>query len=525
MEEENVLENITNIEIDDSEPQKNVFLKVNCTNLDQLLEISSSDIVQFIDQELKDYAITHGIKNLLLIAEEIQKRLKTPPFKNFKVLIASGTPPINGNDFELKTFFQLNTVGQIDEKGNINFKEKNFAIGVNTGTLIAEYIKPTKGIDGYDVFGNILKAQDGKEIQLNTVKIDTADIDRVEDDISIKFIAKKKGSLIQKNGIFHIEENVKIDKADIKTGNIYLKDVSDVNIGVRNVIEEDTIGPGIKVTGKKVVVNGNVGSNAYVEADIVDIKGSVHKNAIIKAKTACIKNLNGTLIAQEAFIEHANYANIEANSKVTIDNCLACRIVSPFVEIKKRVFNQNIIISSKEIILNDVTGINNKISIKPFEIKEISEQYEQLILEEKEFFAKIQEAKSMIGMLKKKFDSNLENYNRLIKLIKERRSKNLKIPKSLLDSLKRIEEMHDDYQEQMEIVEMLDKNYKEIAYRLKALSQSYKNARILVNGEIESENIIEFSDTLSKVLTNKLKRIKIYVNEIDNNEEIAIDDN
>jgi hypothetical protein len=85
--------------------------------------------------------------------------------------------------------------------------------------------------------------------------------------------------------------------------------------------------------------------------------------------------------------------------------------------------------------------------------------------------------------------------------------------------------MHDDYQEQIEIVEMLDKNYKEIEYRLKTLSQSYKEARILVNGEIESENIIEFGDTLSKVLTNKLKRIKIYVNEIDSNEEIAIDNN
>jgi len=37
--------------------------------------------------------------------------------------------------------------------------------------------------------------------------------------------------------------------------------------------------------------------------------------------------------------------------------------------------------------------------------------------------------------------------------------------------------------------------------------------------------IIEFGDTLSKVLTNKLKSIKIYVNEIDNTEEIAIDNN
>jgi len=525
MEEKNVLDNIISIEIDDSEKQKNVFLNVNSTKLNQPLEISSSDIIHFIEQILKDYVVTHGIKNLLLIAEEIQKRLKTPPFKNFKVLIASGTPPIDGKNSELKTFFQLNTVGQIDEKGNIDFKEKNFTITVEKDTVIAEYIKPTKGIDGYDVFGSILESQDGKDIQSNTVQIDTADIDRVEDDISIKFIAKKKGSLIQKNGIFHIEENIKIDKANIKTGNINLKNISDVNIGGSNNIEEDAVGPGIKVTGKKIVINGNVGPDAYVEADIVDIKGSVHQDATIKAKTAYIKNLNGTLIVHNAFIENANYANIEANNKVTIDNCLACRIVSPFVEIKKRVFNENIIISSKEIILNDVTGSNNKISINPLKIKEISEQYEQLILEEKQLSVKFKEAKDMFEMLKQKLDYNLKSYNELIELVKNLRSKNLKIPKTLIDSVNRVKEIQDNYHKQKELIINLGEDYKEVTRKSKALIKSYKNAHVVINGEIESENIIEFGDTLSKVLTNKLKSIKIYVNEIDNTEEIAIDNN
>jgi uncharacterized protein (DUF342 family) len=522
--EKNTLESITGVEIDDSGIQKNVFFKVNCAKLDQPLEIDLSNIIQFIEQTLKDYAIVYGIKNLPLIAEEIQKRLKTPPFKNFKVLIASGTPPIDGKNSEFKTFFQLDTAGQIDEKGNIDFKEKDFAIIVEKDTIIAEYIKPTKGIDGYDVFGSILKAQDGREIQLNAVKIDTAGIDRVEDDISIKFAAKKKGSLIQKNGIFHIEERVKIDKADIKTGNIYLKDVSDVNIGVSSDIEEDAIGPGIKVTGKKVVINGNVGPKAYVEADIVDIKGSVHQDATIKAKIARIKNLNGTLIAQEAFIENANYANIETDDKVTIDNCIACRIVSPFIEIK-RVLNKNIIISSKEIILNDVTGTNNKILIKPLEIKEISKQYKQLILEEKQLSVKFKEAKDTFEMLKQKLDYNLKSYNELIELVKNLRSKNLKIPKTLLDSVNRVKEIQDNYQKQKELIINLGEDYKKVTRKSKALIKGYKTAYVLINGEIEPENIIEFGETLSKVLTNKLKNIKVYVDEIDNAEEIAIDNN
>jgi len=515
---------IIDIEIDDSLVHKNAFVKVDCTNLDKPLDASTDDIIKIVNKKLAFHSIVYGIKEeiLPLIAKEIQKRLN-PTFKKFKVLIASGTPPIDGKNSELKTFFQLNIVGQIDEKGNINFKEKNFAIGVDTGTLIAEYIKPTKGIDGYDIFGNILKAQDGKEIQKINVSIDTADIDRVEDNISIKFIAKKKGSLIQKNGIFHIEENVKIDKADIKTGNIYLKDVSDVNIGVSNDIEEDIIGPGIKVTGKKVVINGNVGPKAYVEADIVDIKGSVHQDATIKAKTARIKNLNGTLIAQEAFIENANYANIETDDKVTIDNCLACNILSPSVEIKKEMLSSNIVTSSKEVILNNVVGNNNKISIKPLEIKQISAQYKELLVEEKMLSNELKVSKSAIDMLKQKLDSNLKNFSESVKLIRELQSKGAKVPSAVLNSVKNFKEIENSYKEQKNKLTTLEEQYKEVRHKIKELHDSYKFAHIIIKGEIDAENLIEFDDNLSRRLINKQKAIKIYVREIDGKEEIVIE--
>jgi uncharacterized protein (DUF342 family) len=515
---------IIDIEIDDSLAHKNAFVKVDCTNLDKPLDASTDDIIKIVNKKLAFYSIVYGIKEeiLPLIAKEIQKRLN-PAFKKFKVLIASGTPPIYGKNSELKTFFQLNTVGQIDEKGNIDFKEKNFAIGVDTGRLIAEYIKPTKGIDGYDVFGNILKAQDGKEIQKINVRIDTADIDRIEDDISIKFIAKKKGSLIQKNGIFHIEENVKIDKADIKTGNIYLKDVSDVNIGVSNDIEEDIIGPGIKVTGKKVVINGNVGPKAYVEADIVDIKGSVHQDATIKAKTARIKNLNGTLIAQEAFIENANYANIETDDKVTIDNCLACNILSPSVEIKKEMLSSNIVTSSKEVILNNVVGNNNKISIKPLEIKQISAQYKELLVEEKMLSNELKVSKSAIDMLKQKLDSNLKNFSESVKLIRELQSKGAKVPSAVLNSVKNFKEIENSYKEQKNKLTTLEEQHEEVRHKIKELHDSYKFAHIIIKGEIDAENLIEFDDNLSRRLINKQKAIKIYVREIDGKEEIVIE--
>lgn len=519
-----ILHNIIDIEIDDSTPHKNAFIKVDCTNLDKPLDTNIDDIIQVINKKLALYSIVYGIKEdtLPLIAKEIQKRLN-PMYKKFKILIASSTPPIDGKNSEFKTFFQLNTVGRIDEKGNINFKEKDFAIGISTGTLIAEYIKPTKGIDGYDIFGNKLKAKDGKELQKISFRIDTDDIDRIEDDTSIKFIAKKTGSLIQKNGIYHIEENIKIDKADIKTGNIYLKDVSDVNIGVSNDIEEDIIGAGIKVTGKKIVINGNVGPKAYVEGETVDIKGSVHQDATIKAKTARIKNLNGTLIAQEAFIENANYANIETEDKVTIENCLACNILSPSVEIKKEMLSSNIVTSSKEVILNNVLGNNNKISIKPLEIKQIAAQYKELLLKEKMLSNELKVSTNTLEILKQKLDSNLKNFSESIKIIKELQSKGAKVPSALLNSVKSFKEIENSYKEQKNKLLSLEEQYEKTKRMIKELHDSYKFAHIIVKGEIDAENLIEFNDNLSRRLINKQKAIKIYVREVDGKEEIVIE--
>ncbi len=523
--EPDILSKAIDIEVDNSSETKNAFIKVDCTKLNGPLNVDIEDITKVINKKLALHSITHGIKenNIPLIAKEIKKRL-SPQFGKFKVLIATSTPPINGKDSELKTLFQLNTVGQIDEKGNINFKEKDFAVTVDIGTMVAEYIKPTKGIDGYDIFGNILKAQDGRELQkINSVRIDTSDIEKTEDDLSIKFISKKKGALILKNGVFNVEENIKVDKADIKTGNINLKNISDLNIGTSADVSEDTVGAGIKVTGKKVVVNGSVGPKAHIEADIVDIKGSVHKEATIVAKVAHIKNLNGTLIADEAFIENASYANIETESKVTIDNCSACNILSPSVEIKKEMLSSNIVTSSKEVILNNVVGNNNKISIKPLEIKQIATQYKELLLQEKMLSNELKVSKETLDLLKQKIDSSFKNFNESVKLIKELQSKGTKVPSSLLNAVKNFQEIEKSYKDEKNRLSNIEEKYKQVLHKMKELRDSYKYAHIIVKGEIDAENLIEFDDTLSRRLINKQRAIKIYVREVNDKEEIVIE--
>ncbi len=524
--ESDMLSKVIDIEVNNSSEPKNAFIRVDCTKLNSTLNVDIEDIIKVINKKLALHSIVYGIQedNMPLIAKEIQKRLN-PERGKFKVLIATSTPPINGKDSELKTLFKLNTVGQIDEKGNINFKEKNFAVAVDIGTMVAEFIKPTKGVDGYDIFGNILKAQDGKELQkINSVKIDASDMEKVEDDLSIKFISKKRGALILKNGMFHIEENIKVNKADIKTGNINLKDISNLKVGENmDVFMEDIVGAGIKVAGKKVVVNGSVGPKARIEADVVDIKGIVHKEATIVAKVARIKNLNGTLVANEAFIENASYANIEAESKVTIDNCISCNMLSPSVEIKKEMLSSNIVTSSKEVILNNVVGSNNKISIKPLEIKQIAMRYEELLSQKKLILNELESFEKELNMLKRKFESNFENFNKARKLIKELQSKNIRVSNYLLNIIEKFRSVEDDYKKKQVIFSNIEANFNQVLDKIKELETSYKYAHIIIKGEIDEGNLIEFGDKLSRRLINKQRAIKIYVREVNGKEEIVIE--
>ena len=185
--------------------------------------------------------------------------------------------------------------------------------------------------------------------------------------------------------------------------------------------------------------------------------------------------------------------------------------------------SSNIVTSSKKVILNNVVGNNNKISIKPLEIKQISAQYKELLVKEKMLANELKLSKSTIEMLKQKLDSNLKNFSESVKLIRELQAKEAKVPSALLNSVKNFKEIENSYKEEKNKLINTEEQYKEIRQKIKELHDSYKFAHIIIKGEIDAENLIEFDDNLSRRLINKQKAIKIYVREIDGKEEIVIE--
>lgn len=516
-----ILCEIISVEIDKSVPQKRAYIKVDCNKLDNETDVSLEEISITVFKKLALESIIYGIdeENMNLIAQEIQKRLK-PKRPKFKVLVAQGVAPVKGNDAEIKTFFQLNTVGHIDEKGNINFRERNFAVAVEEGTLLAEYIKPTKGIDGFDIFGNILKAEDGQKINI-IYKINENDIEKIEDDASIKFIARKSGSLILKNGVFHIENDIQVKKVDIRVGNLKLDNLSDIVVLGDGSILYDTIGASMEVKGKNIIVNGNVGPKAYIEAESVEIKGSVHQEATIKAKTAHIENLSGTLIANEAFIKNASHAHIESENKITIENCFISTVMSPRIEITKNLYNSNTLISLKEIIIYNILGSNNKLIIDPMQIKHIKEQYKNLLQSQKLLLSNILSLQQKCCTLKQKIDLEINHINKVKNHIEQLTQKNLRIPVYLLDVVDKFTEINSRYNMELVKLKVLEDKYNEIEHQLKEITSGYESAQIIVYNGIEPDNEIIFNnDIIHKILT-KQNSVKFFVKEFDGIKKIV----
>lgn len=132
--------------------------------------------------------------------------------------IAQGTPPVHGTD-ALLTEHYSHTAGtpQLieDEEGNVDFHELNWVIKINSGDEICRFTHATKGVDGKDVFGRVVKARNGKEVRIPDGK------NTIVKEAEGRVISGADGLLSYRNGKFHIAELLEI-RGDVATatGNI-----------------------------------------------------------------------------------------------------------------------------------------------------------------------------------------------------------------------------------------------------------------------------------------------------------------
>ncbi|ACM24025.1 MULTISPECIES: DUF342 domain-containing protein [Thermotoga] len=257
---------------------------------------------------LQSARIKYGIKE-----EMIDDLIKSPVY-NTPVLIAEGTPPVDGEDGRVELLKKVEGVSQSDGRVDLREIPAKQRVIVKRGETIARIIPPTSGKEGRDVFGNPVKPKPGRmpeyHLGYNVTMKDN------------EIIATKSGILIiEPNGTIHVNDTLEVESVDYSTGNIDFPgrvivkgDVkpdfvvrAQEDIEVKGVIEAATVvsfngsitAGGIKGRGKafvkaKKTIKTVFVENAEVEAEEVVVEKNI-ENSTVKASSVTVTGSKGSI--------------------------------------------------------------------------------------------------------------------------------------------------------------------------------------------------------------------------------------
>lgn len=211
--------------------------------------------VEELKRELSNNKVVYGI---------IEENLKECVENNNRILVAKGKDAINGRDDEIEIKFK--TTGDLsnlkeDKVGNIDFKSIGAVDAVSKDYVIAVRHKGTKGENGIDITGKVLKCKSGKKLNL---KAGHGCLLKDEDTV----VSAMAGKPCIRNNIFYVYQlhEVKAD-VDISTGNIkFIGDITihgnvkegmEVECGNELIIEKDVERANIKAKGN-INIKGNI---------------------------------------------------------------------------------------------------------------------------------------------------------------------------------------------------------------------------------------------------------------------------
>lgn len=262
--------------------------------------------LEAVNAAVSEKKITNGINSQAITAAYESVAAGNPVEK---VLIASGNPPTNQGESRLSLEIELSSGRgvSIRKDGRADFKNQDRITGVQEGMKLATIQSPEiKPRDGWDVFGNPLKAREAPQLNLNIgehIRQETAS------DGTVVLYAEKSGELLYDGKSISIR-NVHAVKGDVgpKTGNVKFSGTVEVT---------GSINPGYAVfSGGDVLVGENV------EAGLVSSDGSIRINQGVKGAGKAVLRAKKDIAA--SFLEQAT---VLAVGDVQVKNaCLRCNI-------------------------------------------------------------------------------------------------------------------------------------------------------------------------------------------------------
>ncbi|WP_373481558.1 DUF342 domain-containing protein [Acetobacterium sp.] len=419
MSEENAkTEALALIEVSISDDKKQGFIK-----LGKQEEGSTVFTKEELLAALKAEQIESGI-----IDSAIEKLAQRPIF-NIRIKVAEVIEPIDGQDGVVNLLVKKDAdyKPEYSEDETVDYKNLDYFQMVKKGQVLCEITKETVGIDGKDLYGQVIPAHKGRKPQVPAGKNTSLTEDEskliADCDGIIKFV-----NTINIDEMMHVRKNI-----DFSTGNInFPGDVTidgDVSSGfsvkaggnliIKGVVEDAKIEAVGNVAIAKGIYGGNTGNVIvgkdlrcnYIENAILHVDGDITVDYIIDGKITCNGNiylsgskelivggeiqLLGELVARDIGNEREYPTIIRILGKKTIDQAEIDRLRIKEAETRQQLQETN----EKEVQINGLL----------------------LAQEKKDMLSRNHNSPAMeqIGMLKKQIDRQVLLYKKEIEEIEK----------------------------------------------------------------------------------------------------------
>lgn len=421
---------------------------------DELNNLCIDDVVKFINSK----GVVQGIKII-----EIQSLLENPQEGEF--LIAEGNPPIDGRDGYISFEFDIT--------------KKTLIRNVKAGEKIAVVYPPTSGVNGIGVTGEILKAKQGKPVNVFLGQ----NVAFLDSDNSV-IVSTSDGNLVlNEDGTIEVSPVLKIN------GNI------DVSFGEVNFIGTLIVNGDIK-SGAKV----KVGKNLEVYGNIEDAEVEVKGNALIGG--GFIGYGRGRLYVHgDVSLRYITNQNLIADGDVVI---------------KREAVNANIVCGGK-IIAKDAVIIGGTVMCKgEVEAKSIGgAEYSRTVIIIGRRDKQIEKLKKVTAEIKR-LGSYLEGIKSEIYALARLKIDWGELPEDQERQLQNLMKWRDEIPKRLQQLEVLRENLlndvkKSGKARLIVYGTIYKNTYIEINGAREEINFDMknsiFEEDMGIVVRSKLQEV------------------
>jgi len=304
--------------MDESKEQKkkkkkeDLEIEISPDNLKAFLQINSFGEggrlldVNVIMHKLWNEGVVYGIKGEV-ISQIIDQKIMGEP-----ILVAEGTPPIDGKDAICEYRFTKTLKPRLltDLADRVDYRDLGLIENVHQGEVLATKKEPTKGIPGTTITGKQIPARDGVDISLpagqNTQIIDDGKT----------LISTANGYVVWKDEKIGVETIYRV-KGDVNmnVGNIHF---------IGTVVIEGDVREGFRViSGESVLINGGV-ENATIRAEKdIEVKygirgkrGYIYANGNLKCKF--IENTNVEVRGNVYVADSIIHSNVDVGENVIV---------------------------------------------------------------------------------------------------------------------------------------------------------------------------------------------------------------